>query len=348
MNTSFSNTNKANFEDVEIIRQLILDKRSVENLNFRHALESRLKNNRFPFYLFDIPRIKTHLTDNQLNYESLVDESSQFVVDGTMIQSTTDEVAYKKSLIETVVEFLPSRAHELVESFADHEANNKLMLDDGFLLYNHDGRGFITNQVEPFTRIDIIMINTAEVKKIKMWMLLSRFAPKTIILGPLVVSIRPDAFSGCSSLKSIVIPDSVVSIKHGTFAECSNLLAVTIPSSITEIEPHVFNGCSSLTSITIPSSVTRISASVFSRCASLTSINIPSSVTEIGSYAFYGCASLIKIIVPDSVIEIGNHAFCGCKKLTFIDIPDSVTVLENDVFRGCTSLKPDSYWCLFD
>jgi hypothetical protein len=237
---NFSITNNQNYEDVVIARRLARDKHGVERMLFKKFLR------RSPLYLFNIPKIKMWLLDKKLNFEPLVDESTGFVIDGTMIKTTTDSIAYKKSLIETVIEFLPNDAYALVESMIDKDENNRSIWSEGFLIYNHIGESFVTNRIQPFTRVDVILIDNVNVKKVDLWTLLACFAPTTIILGPSVLSIRSYAFEGCSSLKHIVIPDSVISIGDGAFSGCSNLTSVTIPKSVTKISGSAFNGCSSL------------------------------------------------------------------------------------------------------
>ena len=67
-----------------------------------------------------------------------------------------------------------------------------------------------------------------------------------------VTWIGPDAFAGCTSLKSITIPESVTEIKNSVFERCISLESITLPKSITEIHAYAFNECSALSTIYVP------------------------------------------------------------------------------------------------
>ena len=171
----------------------------------------------------------------------------------------------------------------------------------------------------------------------------------------------------------LAIPDSVTSIRRNAFSDCTTLRSITIPGGVTSIGDYSFSGCTSLTSITvdssnavyssingllydkaietliccpggksqvltIPGSVTSIRSNAFYRCTTLTSVTIPDGVTGIGNRAFYGCTTLTSVTIPDSVTIIGAFAFYDCTSLTSVTIPGSVNSIETYAFSDCTSL----------
>ena len=161
-----------------------------------------------------------------------------------------------------------------------------------------------------------------------------------------VVSIREQAFRGCSNLTNIILPDSMTNLGDATFYECINLKSITLPDNITSIGEHVFHDCNNLESITIPNSVTNIGNGAFDYCSSLKNITIPDRVTSIGWQAFMFCKSLESVTILGSVTSIGEYAFSNCSSLTSINIPDSITCIDKGTFSFCSSLTniiiPDS------
>ena len=120
---------------------------------------------------------------------------------------------------------------------------------------------------------------------------------------PGTTSIKKDAFSGCSLLKSVTIGNSVTNIGDAAFKGCSSLQLVTIGNSVTNIGVAAFKGCSSLKSVTIPNSVTSIGRLAFSGCSSLQSVTIPDSVTIIDEGAFIDCDELNQVSIPKHLEE---------------------------------------------
>ncbi len=185
----------------------------------------------------------------------------------------------------------------------------------------------------------------------------------------------------------LVIPSGVTTIKYQAFSDCTNLKSVTIPNSVTTIESNVFSNCTNLESITIPNSVTFIGDDTFSGCTSLvyneydnayylgnennnyliliktkskdiTSCQIHNNTKLIGYggwfgysnesymvsgpidyFAFSNCTNLTSITIPNGVTNIGAHAFDGCIRLTSITIPNSVISIGSSAFDECTSLE---------
>lgn len=144
-----------------------------------------------------------------------------------------------------------------------------------------------------------------------------------LIIPNNIDSIKPYAFSGCSSLTSITIPSNVVSIGAGAFNLCTGLNAVHI-SDLTawlgifygggganplESAHHLYLNNTEITSLTIPNGITSIGNYTFSGYSSLQSIELPNALENIGEYAFSRCSGLTNITIPASVQSIGRYAF---------------------------------------
>lgn len=162
-------------------------------------------------------------------------------------------------------------------------------------------------------------------------------AVKDLIIPHGVTTIKPYAFSGCTTLTSVSIPNSVTSIGDYAFSNCTGLSTVSIPNSVTSIGNYAFSG-SRLKSVSIPDSVTSIGKGTFQYCQYLTTVSIPNSVTSIGDLAFQQCYDLTNVSIPDSVTSIGDSAFQDCHGLTTVSIPNSVTSIGNSAFSWCGNL----------
>jgi hypothetical protein len=259
----------------------------------------------YAFYMFDIEKIKKYFEELTLTSPSLVedefnDETDNFVVDENLIKTTTDKSLHRENLVQTVVEFLPNIAYNLIDSIS------------------HDGLHFrfwnCSGDKEDEHNPIYILINNDSVPLHFFWRL-EEHDSVIVILSPNIKNIRDEAFDDCyCNMTSIVIPNSVTSIGDRAFDRCS------------------------LPSIILPDSVTTIGGAAFHDC-SMTSITLGNSVESIGHYAFRDCSKLKSIVIPDSVTYIGNGAFYNCGSLESIIMPDSITSFGNDVIRGCSSLK---------
>lgn len=153
-----------------------------------------------------------------------------------------------------------------------------------------------------------------------------------------LTTIGNNAFLNCSSLPSIAFQDNVQSIGSAAFKGCSALQSVILPVQLTEIAAETFSGCTSLQDITLPNGTAAIGVSAFYNCQSLPTINIPDGVTAINENTFQNCYALNKITLPGKLSSIGNYAFEGCKALSELKIPNSVETLGTYSFRNCSAL----------
>jgi hypothetical protein len=274
---------------------LTREKRIVDKSNFKVTLEQYInnRNNQKEKYIFDLKQIQNHLINAPLNDNALVDnDTKQFVVDERMIQTTSDNILYIRSLVQVTLLFLPEQAYTVMESFVDREANEVLNIEYGLLLYNFRNRQF--RKTRNIIMSDNILINTNVVYRNGECFIRT----KNVVLGPMVTSIGDCAFAECLSLKSIFIPDTVTSIDFGAFATCKRLKSVVIPHSVMSIGSGAFSSCYHLESIVLPDSVTSIGSSSFYKCYNLKCVKLVGGTPSkwklrLHSQMFEGCTLLI-------------------------------------------------------
>jgi hypothetical protein len=80
----------------------------------------------------------------------------------------------------------------------------------------------------------------------------ARDAIAVVTISDRITDIGPNAFAGCSSIRSITIPEGVISIGGWAFNGCTSLESITVPQTLTTIGMCAFAGTSSLRSITLP------------------------------------------------------------------------------------------------
>ena len=197
----------------------------------------------------------------------------------------------------------------------------------------------------------------------------------SVIVKEGTISIKDEAFSGCSGLTSIEIPNSVTSIGNSAFegtawynnqpdgvVYAGNVLykykgtmppntSVLVKDGTLGIATSAFSGCSGLTSVTIPNSVTSIGNYAFSRCSGLTSIIIPNSVVSIGYRAFSYCSRLKEVHINDlsawcnisfgydaNPLSDAENLYLNGELVTDLVIPDNVKEIKDYAFKDCSGL----------
>lgn len=157
--------------------------------------------------------------------------------------------------------------------------------------------------------------------------------------GKLVTTIRENAFSGNTYLKTILIPDSVTNIEKHAFQGCSCLTNVTLTRYLKKLGSGAFTGCCALSCIDLPQGITRIEDWTFYGCSSIRSITIPDIVTVIGESAFAECNALKRLTLPSNLIAIMKDAFRECSQLDSVTIPKSIVRIGEQAFMNCSALK---------
>ncbi|MDG2223002.1 MAG: leucine-rich repeat domain-containing protein [Rubripirellula sp.] len=149
--------------------------------------------------------------------------------------------------------------------------------------------------------------------------------------------IGPNAFAGCTQLRSVIVPESVTDIGGHTgtvFSGCHSLERIELPATVTNIGQKSFQDCSNLTEVVIPAKVTTIPFGLFWKCSRLTTVVLPDGITSIGNYAFADCAQLTLEQFPKSLAKVGAYAFKDCKGLRGLTVPKSVVTIGRSAFRG--------------
>jgi len=161
---------------------------------------------------------------------------------------------------------------------------------------------------------------------------------------PNIVSIKDDAFLGCSKITTVVFGSMVKEILS-SFGE--NIIKVDIGDianwcgvsygDLYNANPlffyakikHIYLKGKEINELKIPEGVTRISANAFNGCTHLMTVNIPSTVTQIDRFAFNNCPDLnsVTFASDDNLETIGDYAFANNPGLMSIKLPSSLTSL---------------------
>lgn len=151
----------------------------------------------------------------------------------------------------------------------------------------------------------------------------SAFKLQELILPLNITTIKAEAFSNCSNLKSLVIPDGVTTLLGGGIFH-NVKISFTLPESVTEISSPAFVN-NRFTSIVVEEG--NIKYDSRNGCNAVIETN---TNTLVG-----GCK---ETIIPNTVTKIGMYAFAGCD-MTTITIPGTITAIEGYAFTDCQYLK---------
>ncbi len=157
-----------------------------------------------------------------------------------------------------------------------------------------------------------------------------------------VVSVKSNAFAGCTKLKSVKLGKNVSSIGKKAFQGCTALVSVNIPAGVTKLEDSTFNNCKKLKTVSGCTGITTVGSKVFYKCEKLVTVGNKGKVLTlkkvktIGSSAFYGCKSVKKVnLTSTALTEIGDSAFQNCTSMTsFTSKSPKLTGIGKKAFYG--------------
>lgn len=153
----------------------------------------------------------------------------------------------------------------------------------------------------------------------------------TLNLPSTLTSIGPDAFKGCTGLRSVVIDANVgVSL----FAGCDNISAITFGENVTSIGAASFQYLPGLTSVTISANVVTIGSEAFDGCANLSTITfLGETPPASGEIQFYGIASDYVMRVPTGSVDAYRaHSIWGNKAAHIECMPWKGSGTESDPY----------------
>ena len=156
----------------------------------------------------------------------------------------------------------------------------------------------------------------------------------------IITVIGKNSFISCSSLTGhLTIPNTIISVRENAFLGCSGLTSLELGNSLDTIGPAAFYGCKGFTgSLTIPNSVRVIETAAFYGCKGFTgALNFGNGLTHIEDATFYKCNGFTSLNLSDAVTVIGTSAFWGCSGFAgSLTIPNSVTVVKPNAFHNCS------------
>ena len=122
-------------------------------------------------------------------------------------------------------------------------------------------------------------------------------------------------------------------VKNNAFSHSTKLKTVVLGDGVTAIGDAAFRGCTGLESVTLGTGITVIPTECFYECTALPSLTLRGAVTEVGSHAFYRASALSELLLPDSLTVVGSHAFAFTALTGTLDLHNVVTVGEGAFSR---------------
>ena len=199
---------------------------------------------------------------------------------------------------------------------------------------------------------------------------------ESVDLGDSILYIQPNAFEGCTNLKTInlknvksisadafresglesVESEIVELIGASAFANCKNLTHVNFPNvtdvygwafaqsgvKIVEmknaqlVDSLAFTHCEELVYISLANGV-RLGSNTFTNCIRLE--ELPFTVSQVDHQTFSGCTALKKITIEGNVSTSSTFVFENCTALEEVNVIGNNIQLGEGFFSGCTALK---------
>ncbi len=161
-------------------------------------------------------------------------------------------------------------------------------------------------------------------------------------------TIRENAFSGCTALKSVTLTKSNYGyanqvIENNAFRDCTALKRISLPTTLKTIEANAFAG-SAVEELEIPEGVTSISYGAFANSYNLKSVTLPGTLTNIGAAntaftgTFEGCQKLEKVFFAQGSkkLTIGAETFINCTSLESVHLPLNLEEIKQNAFNYST------------
>ena len=162
-----------------------------------------------------------------------------------------------------------------------------------------------------------------------------------VIIGEDITSVGISAFQNMPSLVRIELPSSIMSVKANAFQGCSNLKEISW-SKISE-NVSIENTSFAATGL-VKNKMMFVGSQLVFVYTDATSADI-TGATKIHGNAFKDCNKITSITIPSTVTAIGSNAFANCTSLTNVtfDNISKITSWGSNIFSGVTGKKDGDY-----
>ena len=163
---------------------------------------------------------------------------------------------------------------------------------------------------------------------------------QTITLPANIVSIRNNAFEGCSSLKACIVSRYTgMQILDAAFYACVNMRILSIPATTVAFGNQVLRLCRSLKPITIPDSIKSVGTYAFTSNENADKIVIPDTVTSIGLAFADSCLTMTELVIGNGITSIPANFASTCYALTRLTFPAGITSIAASAFANCRGVE---------